>query len=113
MSGPGAAVCELFTAAKTRPLPSACRLLRLMWSSASLGPWIAVRLPSHVVVASPSTCTAKYIAESTWLLHMTPILPGPSATPDEISSDDSVVDPLTAGVNGAPHWVSLPVVRAM
>src|SRR6266536_2147300 len=78
----------VLTAAKTRPDGSACSDLRLMWSSALFGPWIAVRLACHVVGVAPSSWIAKYIAEATWLLHITPILLS-NATTAEMSSASS------------------------
>ena len=64
ISGAEEIVIEVLVAANTRPLPSAWRDFRLIWSSALAGPCSAVRLASQVVSGSPSTWTAKYIAES-------------------------------------------------
>ena len=41
---------------------------------------------------------------------MTPILPGPKAITEEMSSAATEV-PLTAGTNGVPQVRSLPIVR--
>src|SRR6266516_1547288 len=53
---------DVLVAAKTRPLPSVCKDLRLMWSSALFGPLIACSSGCHVVSGAPSLCTAKNIA---------------------------------------------------
>src|SRR4051794_32253806 len=100
---------DVLTAANTWPEGSAWRDRRLMWSSAVFGPWIAVWDPDHFESGSRSEWVAKYIASSTWLLHIPPICPLNEMTA-EMSSGETVV-PFTLGTKGVPQAVSPPVVR--
>src|SRR5919109_5397645 len=81
ISGAVEVVNDVFTPAKTRPLPSVWSDFRFMWSSADWGPWSALSLAPHDVSGSPSWWTAKNIASvvDDWLLHMSPILLPPNA----------------------------------
>jgi hypothetical protein len=63
---------------------------------------MAVRLSCHTLSESPSLWVAKYMALSTWLLHITPIWES-KATTAEISSGLTLV-PLTGKTNGVPHF---------
>src|SRR5215212_1640739 len=100
--GLGKSLSEVLTATKILPLTSsACKDLMLIWSSAYLGPWMAVRLPCHTLSGSPSLWVAKYIASSIWLLHITPIWLS-KATTAEMSSELTDV-PLTGKTNGVPQ----------
>src|SRR3954453_19497569 len=96
---------EVLTVAKIRPSTS-CTDLRLMWSSATLGPSATLIGADHVAAGSPLTCSAKYIAPSTWLLHITPMLSLSEIT-DEMSSGATGVE--AGSTNGVPHAAS-PVV---
>src|SRR5690349_14279234 len=104
-SGVAEEVLLVLTAAKTRPVPSRT-VLRLMWSSARRGPDNAVFDVSQVVSGSPSVWIAQRIVESTWLLHMMPMRPGPeaglNATTDEMSSASTVV-PGPGRMYGVTH----------
>ena len=53
---------EVFVAANTRPLPSACSDFKLIWSSAEPPPDNACSPAPQVVSDAPSWCTANHIA---------------------------------------------------
>src|SRR6185369_11933997 len=81
-----------------------------MWSSAMPAPPTAIRRSAHVVGAAPSLWMAKYIAESTWLLHITPIRSPRKATTEEMSSGSRLLAPARGSTNGVPQDASFPFV---
>src|SRR3954453_20644505 len=93
---------EVLTVAKIRPSTS-CTDLRLMWSSATCGPSATLIGADQVAAGAPLACSAKYMAPSTWLLHITPTLPF-SETTEEMSSGATGVEP--GSTKGAPQALS-------
>src|SRR4029079_14604696 len=80
----------VLTTAWIRPLSSAARLLRLMWSSARPVPARGVRMVQSDVGAEVELCMAKRKAVDAWSDHMIPT-EDPVAITAEMSSEDTEV----------------------
>ena len=94
---------------KTLPLTSsACSDLRLTWSSAVLGPWIAVRLPA-TRYQDRRLCSGKVHGVIDLVAPHPPIGESKTTTP-EISSAVTVV-PVTGRTNSVPQDWSSPSRR--